>query len=133
MQVKNCVIYTRVLTDTQAEKEFSSCEAQEEKIRTFSKSQMIRKFLKNLKKNIQSEPYIENFCFRLNHNPDDSVRNKNLAPQTQHSAKIHSLLFFICSHNENKGKLCSFKKLQKRKFMVSCKKVFSQRSCLCGQ
>jgi DNA invertase Pin-like site-specific DNA recombinase len=38
-QVKNCAIYTRVSTDTQAEKEFSSCEAQEEKIRAFIKSQ----------------------------------------------------------------------------------------------
>ena len=28
----NCAIYTRVSTDTQAEKEFSSCEIQEEKI-----------------------------------------------------------------------------------------------------
>jgi len=35
----NCAIYTRVSTDTQAEKEFSSCEAQEEKIRDFIKSQ----------------------------------------------------------------------------------------------
>ncbi|MBC7333747.1 MAG: recombinase family protein [Actinobacteria bacterium] len=35
----NCAIYTRVSTDTQAEKEFSSCEAQEEKIRAFIKSQ----------------------------------------------------------------------------------------------
>jgi len=35
----NCAIYTRVSTDTQAEKEFSSCEAQEEKIRFFIKSQ----------------------------------------------------------------------------------------------
>jgi len=39
MQVKNCAIYTRVSTDTQAEKEFSSCEAQEEKIRSFIRSQ----------------------------------------------------------------------------------------------
>ena len=35
----NCAIYTRVSTDTQTEKEFSSCEAQEEKIRAFIKSQ----------------------------------------------------------------------------------------------
>ncbi|MCD6094323.1 recombinase family protein [bacterium] len=35
----NCAIYTRVSTDTQAEKEFSSCEAQEEKIRAFIESQ----------------------------------------------------------------------------------------------
>jgi len=35
----NCAIYTRVSTDTQTEKEFSSCEAQEEKIRSFIKSQ----------------------------------------------------------------------------------------------
>jgi len=35
----DCAIYTRVSTDTQAEKEFSSCEAQEEKIRAFIKSQ----------------------------------------------------------------------------------------------
>ncbi len=35
----NCAIYTRVSTDMQAEKEFSSCEAQEEKIRAFIKSQ----------------------------------------------------------------------------------------------
>jgi len=35
----NCAIYTRVSTDTQAEKEFSSCEAQEEKIKSFIKSQ----------------------------------------------------------------------------------------------
>jgi len=35
----NCAIYTRVPTDIQAEKEFSSCEAQEEKIRAFIKSQ----------------------------------------------------------------------------------------------
>ena len=35
----NRAIYTRVSTDTQAEKEFSSCEAQEEKIRSFIKSQ----------------------------------------------------------------------------------------------
>jgi len=38
-QFKNCAIYTRVSTDIQAEKEFSSCEAQEEKIRAFVKSQ----------------------------------------------------------------------------------------------
>jgi DNA invertase Pin-like site-specific DNA recombinase len=36
---KQCAIYTRVSTDIQAEKEFSSCEAQEEKIRAFVKSQ----------------------------------------------------------------------------------------------
>ena len=36
---KNCAIYTRVSTDMQAEKEFSSCESQEEKIRSFIKSQ----------------------------------------------------------------------------------------------
>jgi len=35
----NCAIYTRVSTDNQAEKEFNSCEAQEEKIRAFIKSQ----------------------------------------------------------------------------------------------
>jgi len=34
-----CAIYTRVSTDTQAEKEISSCGAQEEKIRSFIKSQ----------------------------------------------------------------------------------------------
>ena len=38
-QIKNCAIYTRVSTDIQAEKEFSSCEAQEQKIRSFIKSQ----------------------------------------------------------------------------------------------
>jgi len=38
-QVKHCAIYTRVSTDIQAKKEFSSCEAQEEKIRSFVKSQ----------------------------------------------------------------------------------------------
>ena len=31
----NCAIYTRVSTDNQAEKEYNSCEAQEEKIRAF--------------------------------------------------------------------------------------------------
>ena len=38
-QIKNCAIYTRVSTDIQAEKEFSSCEAQEEKIKSFVNSQ----------------------------------------------------------------------------------------------
>jgi len=38
-QIKNCAIYTRVSTDIQAEKEFSSCEAQEEKIKSFIQSQ----------------------------------------------------------------------------------------------
>ena len=38
-QPKQCAIYTRVSTDIQAEKEFSSCESQEEKIRAFVKSQ----------------------------------------------------------------------------------------------
>ncbi|GAG76868.1 unnamed protein product, partial [marine sediment metagenome] len=38
-QTKNCAIYTRVSTDIQAEKEFSSCEAQKEKISAFIKSQ----------------------------------------------------------------------------------------------
>ena len=38
-QTKQCAIYTRVSTDNQAEKEFSSCEAQEEKIRSFINSQ----------------------------------------------------------------------------------------------
>ena len=38
-QPKQCAIYTRVSTDLQAEKEFSSCESQEEKIRAFVKSQ----------------------------------------------------------------------------------------------
>ena len=36
---KQCAIYTRVSTNIQAEKEFSSCEAQEEKTRSFIKSQ----------------------------------------------------------------------------------------------
>ena len=36
---KQCAIYTRVSTDNQAEKEFSSCEAQEEKIKSFVNSQ----------------------------------------------------------------------------------------------
>ncbi len=35
----NCAIYTRVSTDNQTEKDFSSCEAQGEKIRAFIKSQ----------------------------------------------------------------------------------------------
>jgi len=39
MTTKNCAIYTRVSTDNQAEKEFSSCEAQEQKIRSFIASQ----------------------------------------------------------------------------------------------
>jgi len=40
MQEKlRCAIYTRVSTDNQAEVEFNSCEAQEEKIRAFVKSQ----------------------------------------------------------------------------------------------
>jgi site-specific DNA recombinase len=36
---KNCAIYTRVSTDMQAEKDFSSCESQELKIRSFIQSQ----------------------------------------------------------------------------------------------
>ncbi len=40
MQAKlRCAIYTRVSTDNQTEVEFNSCEAQEEKIRSFIKSQ----------------------------------------------------------------------------------------------
>ena len=40
MQIKfKCAVYTRVSTDSQAEKVFNSCEAQEEKIRAFIKSQ----------------------------------------------------------------------------------------------
>lgn len=35
-----CAIYTRVSTGTQADVEFNSCKAQEEKIRAFVKSQM---------------------------------------------------------------------------------------------
>ena len=46
-----CAIYTRVSTDTQAEKEFSSCEAQEEKIKAFIKSQNNWKVF-----NVYSEP-----------------------------------------------------------------------------
>ena len=38
MQVK-CAVYTRVSTDSQAEVEFNSCEAQEEKIKSFINSQ----------------------------------------------------------------------------------------------
>jgi site-specific DNA recombinase len=38
-QIKNCAIYTRISTDLQAEKEFSPCEAQEQKIRSFIVSQ----------------------------------------------------------------------------------------------
>ena len=41
MQEKlRCAIYTRVSTDTQTDVELSSCEAYEEKIRAFVKSQM---------------------------------------------------------------------------------------------
>ena len=39
IKFKQCAIYTRVSTDMQAEKEFSSCEAQEQKIRSFIASQ----------------------------------------------------------------------------------------------
>lgn len=40
MQAKlRCAIYTRVSTDNQVEVEFNSCEAQEEKIKSFIKSQ----------------------------------------------------------------------------------------------
>ena len=35
----NCAIYTRVSTDNQAEVEFNSCQAQEEKIKSFINSQ----------------------------------------------------------------------------------------------
>jgi DNA invertase Pin-like site-specific DNA recombinase len=35
----DCAIYTRVSTDNQAEKEYNSCEAQEEKIKAYIKSQ----------------------------------------------------------------------------------------------
>ena len=35
----HCTIYTRVSTDNQAEKEYSSCEAQEEKIKAYIRSQ----------------------------------------------------------------------------------------------
>ena len=38
MQIK-CAVYTRVSTDNQAEKEFNSCEAQQNKIKSFIKSQ----------------------------------------------------------------------------------------------
>ena len=38
MQAK-CAIYTRVSTDNQAEVEFNSCQAQEEKIKSFVNSQ----------------------------------------------------------------------------------------------
>ena len=38
-QSKKCAIYTRVSTDNQAEKEFSSCDAQEQKIKSFIASQ----------------------------------------------------------------------------------------------
>ncbi|MCK4524889.1 MAG: hypothetical protein KAU07_00425 [Candidatus Andersenbacteria bacterium] len=38
-QLKNCAVYTRVSMDIQAEKEFSSCESQEEKIKSFITSQ----------------------------------------------------------------------------------------------
>ncbi len=39
MQELNCAIYTRVSTDSQAEVEFNSCQAQEEKIKSFINSQ----------------------------------------------------------------------------------------------
>jgi len=39
MQGLNCAIYTRVSTDNQAEVEFNSCEAQEQKIKSFINSQ----------------------------------------------------------------------------------------------
>ena len=35
----NCAIYTRVSTDNQAEVEFNSCQAQEQKIKSFINSQ----------------------------------------------------------------------------------------------
>jgi len=35
----HCAIYTRVSTDNQAEKEYNSCKAQEEKIKAYIKSQ----------------------------------------------------------------------------------------------
>jgi len=41
-----CAIYTRVSTDNQAEKEFNSCEAQLEKIKSFIKSQENMKIYK---------------------------------------------------------------------------------------
>ena len=34
-----------------------------------------RFILENLKRVSRDEPYIENLCFRLNHNPDELVRN----------------------------------------------------------
>lgn len=43
-----CAIYTKVSTDNQAEKEFSSCEAQEEKIKAFVKNQNNWGVFKNL-------------------------------------------------------------------------------------
>ena len=39
MEFKRCSIYTRVSTDMQAEKEYNSCQSQEEKIRAFIESQ----------------------------------------------------------------------------------------------
>ncbi|GIW69043.1 MAG: hypothetical protein KatS3mg100_537 [Candidatus Parcubacteria bacterium] len=44
MNYKNCAIYTRVSTDNQTEKEFSSCESQEEKSEHLSKAKTTGKF-----------------------------------------------------------------------------------------
>ena len=46
-----CAIYTRVSTDNQAEKEFNSCESQEQRIRSFINSQENMKVI-----NVYSDP-----------------------------------------------------------------------------
>ncbi|MFH1379361.1 MAG: recombinase family protein, partial [bacterium] len=45
-QIMQCAIYTRVSTDSQAEVEFNSCEAQQERIKSFIKSQETFKLYK---------------------------------------------------------------------------------------
>ena len=65
--------------------------------------------LENLKRVSRDEPYIENLCFRLNHNPDDLVRNsliKNRVAGDRWNSKERKskYSFFLPFRFSSKGK-----------------------------
>ncbi len=103
-KTKRCVIYTRVSTDGQAEVEFNSCEAQEQKIKSYIESQ--EKFVYQKSYNDEgfndgnlNRPSLQELFADIQEGRLDTILVYKLDRLTRSLKDFYNLIKFLDQHN----------------------------------
>ena len=103
---KRCVIYTRVSTDAQAEVEFNSCEAQEQKIKHYIASQDKLEYLKTYQDEGFSggsleRPALKQLFSGVEQDSFDTILVYKLDRLTRLLKDFYNLFEYLSDHNVN--------------------------------